>query len=107
MRALVCGDRGIFNAAAVEIARLPHDRIAGFAREPFGSGFAALYRRMGLPEQFLTPFRAALAALEEFGGEGPDRVLRPVVLRVIASCESERSPDFSKLLSLLRRLEAE
>jgi uncharacterized protein (DUF2336 family) len=107
VRALVSGARGFFNAAAVELTGVSPERIAGFVREPFGSGFAALYRRMGLPRQFLTPFRAALAAPEQLGGEYADCVLRPIVSQVIASCEGERSPGLSRLLALLRRLEAE
>jgi uncharacterized protein (DUF2336 family) len=107
IRALVCGDRDFFNAAAAELTGLPPNRIAGFVREPFGPGFAALCRRMALPRYFLPPFRAALAALEELGGEHGDRILRPVVSRMIVCCESDGSPELSRLLSLLRRLEAE
>jgi uncharacterized protein (DUF2336 family) len=105
MRALVSGERDFFNAAAVELTAMVPERIAGFTREPFGSGFAALYRRMGLPRQFLAQFRAALAAADDFVADG--RVLRPIVSRVIARCEGERSPELSGLLALLRRLEAE
>jgi uncharacterized protein (DUF2336 family) len=107
LRALVSGDRGFFDAAAVELTGMSAERIAGFTREPFGLGFAALYRRMGLPGPFLPPFRAALAALEDFPADHGDRVLRPIVARVIACCESEQSPGLPRLLSLLRRLEAE
>src|SRR5450432_3459092 len=107
MRALISGSRGFFEAAAAELTNVSPDRVAGLTREPFGSGFVALYRRMGLPQQFLTPFRAALVALTEFGSEGANLALRPIVSRVIASCEGGRSRDFSTLLCLLHRLEAE
>lgn len=106
-RALASGATDFFTVAAVELTGLPPERIAGFAREPFGSGFAALYRRMGLPKPFLRPFRVALAALESLGEGYADRVLRPVVSQMIACCEAERSPALSRLLALLRRLEAE
>ncbi len=101
LRALVSGDRGFFDAAAVELTGISAERISGFAREPCGLGFAAL------PGQLLPPFRAALAAIEEFPADHGDRVLRPIVARAIAACESEQSPGLSRLLSLLRRLEAE
>jgi uncharacterized protein (DUF2336 family) len=107
MRALVSGNRRFFLAAGAELSGLAFERVAGFVREPFGSGFAALHRRMGLPMHFLSPFRVALAALDEFEADGADRALRPVVARVIAACEAAGSPDLARLLSLLRRLEAE
>jgi len=107
MRALICGNRRFFSAAAAELSGLALERSAGFVREPFSSGFAALFRKMGLPIHFLAPFRVALAALDEFEGEGADRALGPVAARVIAACEAAGSPDLARLLSLLRRLEAE
>jgi uncharacterized protein (DUF2336 family) len=107
VRALISGGRGFFEAAAVELTGVSPHRVAGFMREPFGAGFAALYHRMGLPQQFLTPFRAALAALEEFGAEEPNRVSRPVISQVIAFCESEKSSSLSCVIALLRRLESE
>jgi uncharacterized protein (DUF2336 family) len=107
LRALVCGDRGFFIAAAAELTGVSPERTEGFVREPFGVAFAALFRRMGLPGQFLRPFRVALAALEQCEGEKVDTVLLPVISRIIASCQNEGSAGFSRLLSLLHRLEAE
>jgi len=107
MRALISGGRGFFEAAAVELTNVSPERIAGFTRDPFGAGFVALYHRMGLPQQFLMPFRVALVALKELGGEGANLGILPIVSRVIASCESEKSPGSSALLCLLHRLEAE
>jgi uncharacterized protein (DUF2336 family) len=107
VRALISGGRGFFTAAAAELTDVAPERIEGFVREPFGSGFAALYRRMGLPQQFLAPFRVALAALEQFDNDDADRVLRPIVSRLIAFCESERSPSLFRLLALLRRFETD
>jgi uncharacterized protein (DUF2336 family) len=107
VRALISGGRGFFEAAAVELTGVSPRRVAGFMCEPFGAGFAALYRRMGLPKQFITPFRAALAALEEFGADESNRVSRPVISQVIAFCEREQSSSLSCVIALLRRLEAE
>jgi uncharacterized protein (DUF2336 family) len=107
LRALVCGDRGFFIAAASELTGVSAERAEGFVREPFGVAFAALFRRMGLPRQYLRPFRVALATLEQCGGEKVDSVLLPVVSRIIACCQNEGILGLSRLLSLLHRLEAE
>jgi uncharacterized protein (DUF2336 family) len=107
LRALSCGDRSLFEAAAVELTGMASERIAGFMRDPSGSGFAALYRRMGLPAPYLEPFCAALEAIEEFQADASDRVLRPIVARAIACCEAAEGPELAKLLTQLRRLEAE
>ena len=107
LRALSCADRALFEAAAAELTGMASERIAGFLRDPLGSGFAALYRRMGLPAAYLQPFGAALEAIEEFQAEPGDRVLRPIVARAIACCEAEQGPESARLLTQLRRLEAE
>jgi uncharacterized protein (DUF2336 family) len=107
LRALVCGDRGFFIAAAAELTGVSAERAEGFVREPFGVAFAALFRRMGLPRQYLRPFRVALATLEQWEGEKVDSVLLPIVSRLIACCQNEGSLGLSRLLSLLHRLESE
>jgi uncharacterized protein (DUF2336 family) len=107
MRALIYGNRRFFSAAAAELSGLAIGRAVGFAREPFGWGFAALFHKMGLPSHFLAPFRVALAALEELRCEGADRPLGVVIDRVIATCEAANSADLARLLAVLRRLEAE
>ncbi|HXW20228.1 MAG TPA: DUF2336 domain-containing protein [Roseiarcus sp.] len=107
MRALIYGNRRFFSAAAAELSGLAIGRAVGFAREPFGWGFAALFHKMGLPAHFLTPFRVALATLEELGCEGADRPLGAVIDRVIGACEAANSADLARLLAVLRRLEAE
>jgi len=107
MRALISGNGAFYCVAAAELSGLAPGRVAGFVRDPFGPGFAALHRRMGLSAPLLTPFRVALAALPEIESRAGERASRPVVARVIAACEASRSPDLAKLLSLLRRVEAE
>jgi uncharacterized protein (DUF2336 family) len=106
MRAIVTGDRAFFETGAAELSGLPLARVAAFARAPLGAGFAALYRRTGLPMGFLAPFRAALVALA--GHCTPGQVSRLVAQRAIAACEKVRGgPDGERLLALLRRLEME
>jgi uncharacterized protein (DUF2336 family) len=107
LRAVACADRALFEATAAELTGMPLERIAGFTRDPSGSGFSALYRRMGLPAAYLEPFCAALAAIEEFQADAENRVLRPIVARAIACCEAGQRPELARLLSRLRRLEAE
>jgi uncharacterized protein (DUF2336 family) len=107
IRGLVSGDRAIFEAAISELSGLPPARVAAFAGTPFGAAFAALYRRTGLPERYLAPFRAALAALNAYRGPSAGAILRPVAARVIAACEQAQAPELDRLLSLLRRLDAE
>jgi uncharacterized protein (DUF2336 family) len=107
MRALICGGQEFFVAAAAELSDIAPERAAGFVREPFGSGFAALFGRTGLPHQFLDAFRIALAAIEEFGADDSERVSRPLIARMIGACEDARSSDLADLLPMLRRFETE
>ena len=65
MRALLSGNRALFEQALAELSGLAPPRIAGFVREPRSAGFAALYGKTGLPAHFLPVFRAALVALNE------------------------------------------
>jgi uncharacterized protein (DUF2336 family) len=107
MRALISGNGAFFSAAAAELSGLTPGRVAGIIRDPFGPGFGALHRRMGLTAPMLAPFRVALASLPEFEGAASARAFRPIIARVIGVCEAARSSDLAKLLSLLRRIEAE
>jgi uncharacterized protein (DUF2336 family) len=112
MRALISGARSFFESAAAELSGLALAQAAAFIRDPRGAGFAALYRRMRLPEALLPPFRAALLVLEQFGMEqfGAEEVglaLRPIAMEAIAACEGFKDPELGGLLALLRRLEKE
>ena len=106
IRALVSGHRAFFEAAAIELSGLAPSRAAALARDRQGPGFRAIYRRMGLPAQYFTPIRAALAALDQYGAMNSGLVSREIISRVIR--ESERSaPELGHLLAFLHRLEAE
>jgi uncharacterized protein (DUF2336 family) len=106
-RALVSGGRAFFEAAAAELSGLAPERVEALVSDSGGAGFEALYRRMGLPAHLLAPFRVALDAIEEFGGESADGASQPIVSRVIAACDRLARPELGKLVSLLRRLETE
>ncbi len=107
MRALLCGDRGFFVQALAEISGLPERRVAAFARNPGGYGFAALYGKARLPAAFLPAFRAALAGIEALSLGRGDKISHPLTQRVIDACEARREPGLAPIRSLLGRLAAE
>jgi len=104
MRALLCGERGFFVRAMVELSGMAERRVAGFARSPASHGFGALYAKAGLPPAYLPAFRAAVAS--SAGARG-DRVLRSRAERVIETIERDRDLDAAPMRSLLARLAAE
>ncbi|MFZ1961866.1 MAG: DUF2336 domain-containing protein [Roseiarcus sp.] len=107
MRALLCGDRGFFVQALAEISGLPARRVAAFAANPAGHGFAALYERARLPLAFLPAFRAALAGVEALRPARGDRISRALAERVIEACEARGGAGLAPIQSLLWRLASE
>jgi len=107
MRSLLCADRALFTQALAELTGLPHARVAGLVRDVGGNGFAALYARTSLPSNYLPAFRAALKAIDECREPWSGRLSLALTERVIERCEALRGAEFAKLLSLLRRFEAE
>jgi uncharacterized protein (DUF2336 family) len=107
MRALLSGDRGFFIQALSEISGLPERRVAAFAANPAGCGFAALYERARLPRAFLPAFRAALAGIEALGLPRGDTISRALAERVIEACERQGGAGLAPIQSLLWRLAAE
>jgi uncharacterized protein (DUF2336 family) len=110
LRALLSGERGLFDAALADLAGIGRDRAVGLINNPDGGGFAALFTRAGLPEALLPVFRFSLAALakgpaqDEFADGG---VQRSLVERVLERCEKAESAGGAPVLGLLRRLHAE
>jgi uncharacterized protein (DUF2336 family) len=110
LRALLCGQTGLFAATLVELTGIGPRRVAGLMREPASTGFAALYARAGLPAPLMVAFRAALTALarEDNAGEAEEGGLRlPVIQSVLAQCEAAQDESLSRLIALLRRFEAD
>ncbi len=110
LRALLSGNRDLFEAALVELSGLREDRVAGLVRDFRGAGFAALYARAGLPEKFLPAFRAALEAQREYGGVNgacEARLSLVMIERVLTACEGINLGELDKLMALLRRFEME
>jgi uncharacterized protein (DUF2336 family) len=111
LRALLSGNRSLFEAALAELSGVAPARVAGLVRTWHSAGFVALYAKARLPAALLPAFQAALAAQDEKGaglekGAG-ERLSRTMVERVLTACESLNSAECSKLTALLRRFEAE
>jgi uncharacterized protein (DUF2336 family) len=109
LRALLSGNRDLFEAALTELSGLRADKVAGLLRDFRGAGFAALYKRAGLPEKFLPAFRAALEAQREYGDihDGDARLSLVMIERVLTACEEINGGELDKLMALLRRFEME
>lgn len=109
LRALLSGNRDLFEAALVELSGLREDKVAGLLRDFRGAGFAALYNRAGLPEKLLPAFRAALEAQREYGDAqgGEARLSLVMIERVLTACEEINGGELDKLMALLRRFEME
>lgn len=108
MRALLSGNRPLFEAAMVELGGLPERKALGLLRQKRGDGFAALYRAANMPPALLPAFQAAVAAMAEMpSGTASARLSRLAIERVLAACESINAGELNALLALLRRFEAE
>ncbi len=119
LRALLCGQSGLFAATLAELTGMGPRRVDGIIREPASNAFAALYARAGLPAPMLVAFRAALTALAVLTALAPgargaredaaeDGALRlPLVQAVLAECEAARDEKLGVLIALLRRLETD
>jgi uncharacterized protein (DUF2336 family) len=110
LRALLCGQAGLFAATLVELTGIGPRRVAGLIREPNSTAFAALYAKAGLPAPLLVAFRAALVAL----ARTPDRdaaddggLRLPLVQYVLSQCEAAGDEALSRAIALLRRFEAD
>jgi len=111
LRALLCGQTGLFEAALAELTGLGPRRVAGLRRDPASHAFAALYAKAGLPPALFLAFRTALEALARHGrdqDEIDDGALRlPIVQAVLDRCEAADDENLGRLIALLRRFEAD
>lgn len=110
LRALLCRRMALLEAALAELADVPVRRVAAILNERRSVGFAALYRRAGLPEGLFPAFDAALTAWRETHlngdpGDGSALSLR-MIERTLTAIDGD-DPQNGTLLSLLRRFEAE
>ena len=110
LRALLSGNRALFCAMVGDLSGATFERVNGLMRQSECAGFAALYRRAGLPLPLLPVFRLVLragATTEPDAvspGAGLSSALVKVALRA-AVAANDRTLD--KLTVLLRRFEIE
>ena len=111
LRCLLSGNHLLFEAIVTDLSGLPARRVSGFAADPFGSGFVALYQKAGLPPPLLPAFQAALTAAQEFGFAtsvaASARLSRQMIERVLTACADINRPELHRLIALLRRYDAE
>jgi uncharacterized protein (DUF2336 family) len=111
LRALFSQSLGFVEAAFADLAGLSADRVAGLLHDRRGAGFAALYKRAGLPQNLRPAFEAALSVLRETGGVGLGQdgahLSRRMIERVLSACSNLPLEESGKLLALLHRYEAE
>jgi uncharacterized protein (DUF2336 family) len=107
MRSLLGGERDLFCEALAELSGLPAPRVAAFALDPRGEGFAALARKAGLKSHVAPAFSAALAAINTHGGADGEGLKLKLVQTVIDECERRDDPALGKVLALLWRFAAE
>ncbi|MFY9656231.1 MAG: DUF2336 domain-containing protein [Methylocystis sp.] len=110
LRALLSGRSDFFEAALVELSGLSEARVESQLRAFRGAGFAAVYAKAGLPQRFLTVFRAALDALGDLEPAIPGEAVElrlAVIQPVLARCHLAKSGELDRLAALLRRFEME
>ena len=107
LRALLSGNREFFNAMLSDLSGTAVSRVKGLTRAYDSMGFAALYRKSGLPAALLPAFRIALGALKDWDSRACDCLYLPLVIYVHDQCALASGGAFDKLLVLLRRFEAE
>jgi uncharacterized protein (DUF2336 family) len=110
LRGLLSLNLPLVEAAFAELTGYPVARIAGLLHDPCGVGFAALYRRAGLPARLEPAFEAGLAAYHEIGAPESSagaRLSRRMVRRVLSACSRLPRDEAETLLALLRRFEIE
>ena len=107
LRAILSGNRPLFEAAMVELSGLPERKALGLVRQRGGNGFAALYRAANMPQALLPAFQAGVDAMADMPGAASARLSRAAIQRVLAACEAINEGELNALLALLRRFDAE
>lgn len=109
LRALLSGNAGLLEAALAELSELPLARAKGLVRDWRSAGFAALYRKAGLPDVLLPAFRAAIEALRTIDAvdENGASLSRQRIERVLTACKAVNGGELDRLLAVLRRFDAE
>ena len=103
LRSLLGGKRELFATALANLSGQPYARAMGLARAHAGQGFAALALKAGLSRHALPAFRAALGAIETYGGAGSAGLKLRLIEETAAACEARRDPKLAPVLALLWR----
>ena len=114
LRALLCGQTGLFEATLVELTGLSPRRVAGLISDPASDAFTTVYAEAGLPASLMLAFQSALAAQNRLRAETgaqvtpqEDGALRLTVIQaVLRRCETAGEA-LGGLIPLLRRFETE
>jgi uncharacterized protein (DUF2336 family) len=109
LRALLCGQTGLFEATLVELTGLSPRCVADLIKDPASKDFAAVYAEAGLPEALSLAFQTALTAQSRLPEETDveDGALRLTVIQaVLRRCETADKA-LAGLIPLLRRFETE
>jgi uncharacterized protein (DUF2336 family) len=112
LRALLSGQRALFEAALIELSGLRAQKIATLLRHPESAGFAALFARAALPSKYLPAFRAALDAERRHGqthtrAQNGPRLSLAMIENVLTVCNNLNDGEMDRLVALLRRFELE
>ncbi|MGY2050855.1 DUF2336 domain-containing protein [Methylobacterium sp. JK268] len=111
LRALLSRRMAFTEAALADLSGLALQRVAGLLHDASGQGFAALYRRAGLPASLAPAFAAALSVWREeaqgFSDETGPTLSRRMIERAVTACERLPFAEGHALLALLNRFEAE
>ncbi len=106
VRALAGGDVKLFAQSLADMSGAPSRKVAGLLRDPRGHGFAALYRRAGLPAPFLPAFR--IAAELAVGSAGAGIGLNyPLTQRMLREIEAREDSALTPIVAMLWRLASE
>jgi uncharacterized protein (DUF2336 family) len=109
LRALLSRALPFAAAAFSDLSGVPVKRVSALMQDRHGSGFAALYRRAGLPDRLRPAFQAALAAAHpQWRGEAPaPQLSRAVIAQALMACASLPPRDSAAITALLRRYDVE
>ena len=106
LRAILCGNRALFETAVSELSGLPRQRVAGLTSSGRGLGFQSLYARAGLPAALRPAFAAALERADRDEGRGT-ALQRGRISQALAALRERGVGDVGAVTALLRRLDAQ
>jgi uncharacterized protein (DUF2336 family) len=106
IRSLAGGDLSLFQQGLCEMSGAPLRRIEGLVRDAGGHGFAAVYRKAGLPDHLLPAFRIAARCASEVA-ERSVGVHAAATLKMIGEIEKLNDEKLAPVTAMLWRLASE